>query len=103
MISTTVTDLTNHKGFIYLKIPAISTRPGLSLTLPVLTITNINFLLTKSVPNQEKSLRELTESSPKGRKTDLLSNSLKYFSENVWRSVWRICMFILGLEGLNLV
>ena len=24
-------------------------------------------------------------------------------STNVWRSVWRICMWILGLNGLNLL
>ena len=39
----------------------------------------------------------------KGKCLDLLSNSLNSFMEgNVCRSVWRICMCILGLKGLRL-
>ena len=35
----------------------------------------------------------------------MLSSAIKFsqliLEENVWRSVWRICMWILGLKGLR--
>ena len=38
---------------------------------------------------------------PKGKYLDLLSNSLNLCTEDIWRSVRRICMRILGLKKLN--
>ena len=66
-------------------------------------MTNVNFLLMISIQYREIRLWELIKWSPKGKCLDLLSNSLNSFMEgNVCRSVWRICMCILGLKGLRL-
>ena len=66
-------------------------------------VTSINFLLTISIDCQEIRLWELVKSSPKRKCFDFLSNSLnKFFKDgNIERSVWRICVWILGLKGLS--
>ena len=66
-------------------------------------MTNVNFLLMISIQYREIRLWELIKWSPKGKCLDLSSNFLNSFMEgNVCRSVWRICMCILGLKGLRL-
>ena len=45
-------------------------------------VTTINFLLTKSVHNQEKMLREITKWSPKGKCFYLFTYSLHWFFRN---------------------
>ena len=64
-------------------------------------VTSINFVLTISIDCQEIRLWELIKSSPKRKCFDFLSNSLnKFFKDgNIERSVWRSCVWILGLKG----
>ena len=64
-------------------------------------VTNNNFLLTISICCQEKWLWEIIKWSVKRKCSDLLSNSQLILKGNVWRSVWRIYMGILGLKGLK--
>ena len=64
-------------------------------------VTNINFLLTISIQCQEIRLWELIKWSPKRKCYDLLSNSLNLFFKEMYRSVWRIWLWILGLKGLR--
>ena len=77
----------------------LCTMGTVSLTLQVPVVTNINFLLTISICCQEKWLWELIKWSLKRKCIDLLSNSQR----NVWRLVWRIYMWILGLRGLTVI
>ena len=59
-------------------------------------VTKINFLLKIAIDNQEKGYE-------KGKYFDLLSKFLNqnFLWWNVWRLVWRIGMWILGLKGWN--
>ena len=50
-------------------------------------------LLLKPLQHQYKQLWELIKWSPKGTSFDLLSNP----KGTLWSSVWRICMWVLGL------
>ena len=58
-------------------------------------VTNFNFLLTISIHSKEKRLEELIKWSPKGK---IFSSSIEFSQlilyRKVWRSVWRICMFL---------
>ena len=63
-------------------------------------VTNINFLLTISIICQEIRLWELVKWSTMSKYLDLLSYSLNTFFNKMYRSVWRNCMWILGLNGL---
>ena len=64
-------------------------------------MTNINFLLTISIQCQEIRLWELIKWSPKRKCYDLLSNPLNLFCKEMYRSVWRIWLWILGLKELR--
>ena len=64
-------------------------------------MTKINFLPVISIQCQEIRLWELIKWSPKRKCYDLLSNSLNLFFKEMYRSVWRICLWILGLKGLR--
>ena len=71
------------------------------LTRQVPWVTNIHFFLTISIHCQEKRLRELIIKNDHQRENILIfyqifSNILK---GNVWRSVWRISIWIVGLTG----
>ena len=55
------------------------------ITLLVPRVTNVNFLPTTSAIDYQRV------------NTLILNQILK---RNVWRSVWRICMWILGLKGI---
>lgn len=61
------------------------------------TVTTINFLLAKSVHNQEKMLREITKWSSKGKCFIFLHILSTDFSGIVWRSVWRNFFFFFFL------
>ena len=61
----------------------------------------INFLLTISIDYHEQSLWELTKWSQRENIWSFTKFSQLIFQGNVWRSVWRICMWILGLKGLT--
>ena len=65
-------------------------------------LTNINFLLTTLQDHQESRLWELLNWLPKREYFDLKQILSAILKRNVWRSVWRICMWILGLKGLTL-
>ena len=74
----------------------------IALTLYVPIVTNSNFLLTMSVHCQEIRLWEYKKWSRKRECLDVFFNfSQLIVKGNVWRSVWRICMWILGLKGLK--
>ena len=74
----------------------------LRLTFKVLRVTNINFLLTTSeiIKNKgyENYLIDYRGSENTLILNQILSTILKRY---VWKSVWRICMWILGLNGLK--
>ena len=63
-------------------------------------MTNINFLLTISIHDQE--VMRILEMITKGK---VLRSFVKFsqgiFIGNVWRSIWRICIWILELKGLK--
>ena len=63
-----------------------------------------NFFLTVSVHCQEIRLWELTKWLPKRKCLDLWTNSLNsFFNEMYGDQVWKICLWILGLKGLNVL
>ena len=75
----------------------------LTLLSPNSDWTNINFLLTISRDCQEQSLWELIKWSQREKSLIfyqiLPTNSFKW---NVWRSVCRICTWVLGLNRLTI-
>ena len=77
----------------------------LTLTIsptPIKRVTKVNFLKTISIHNQEKNLWELMELSPRGKRLDLLLNSLYLFSMEMYtkcRDQFR--EFFGGCWGLN--
>ena len=71
------------------------------LTLQVQRVTNIHFFVTISIHYQDKRLGELIIKNDHQRENVLIfsqifSNILK---GNIWRSVWRISVWIVGLTG----
>ena len=70
-----------------------------ALTLQVQMVTNINFLPKIFIPCQEIRLWEFIKWSQKMLWSAIKCSQL-ILKGNVWRLVWRICMWILGLKGL---
>ena len=64
-------------------------------------MTNINFLLTISIHCQEMRLWDLTKITKEKMPWSYIKFSQLILKGNVWRSDWRICMWILGLKGLT--
>ena len=66
-------------------------------------MTNINFLLTMSIQCQEIRLWEYKKMIMKEKMPwcFIKFSQLIILKGNAWRSVWRICMWILGLKGLK--
>ena len=64
-------------------------------------VTKHNFLLTISIDSQEQSLWELIKWSQGKNLWSFIKFSQLILQGNVWRSVWRICMWILGPKGLK--
>ena len=64
-------------------------------------VTNSNFLLTMSINCQEIRLWEYKKMITKEKMPWCFFKFSQLIPKgNVWRSVWRICMWILGLKGL---
>ena len=69
------------------------------IILGFLWYSRANF--SASVSSREEVMKICEMITIKGKYFDLLSNSLNsFFKGNVWRSVWRICLWIFGLKGL---
>ena len=68
-------------------------------TLQVPRVTNINFLLTISIHEQEKMSRELINWPPKGECCDLSTNSLHWFHKEKYGS--QSGEFVCGYWGLK--
>ena len=58
---------------------------GIFKTIRVPRVTNINFLLTTLIRNQEKRVGEFIKWSPKGKCFDLWTNSLNQFLKEMYR------------------
>jgi len=71
----------------------------LTLIVQVPELTNINFLLTISIHNLEKSLYEWIKWSPGRKRFDLLTNSLHYFKEMYENQSGGIGCRYWGLNG----
>ena len=59
-------------------------------------------LSSKNFNKQGKKVKRIYQMIPKGKYLDLLSNSLNLCTEDIWRSVRRICLLIFGLKLLRL-
>ena len=68
-------------------------------TLQVPKVTNINFLLTISIHEQEKMSRELINWTPRGECCDLSTNSLHWFHKEKYGS--QSGEFVCGYWGLK--
>ena len=87
----------NNEGYETKKI-----EKQLRLTFKVLRVTNINFLLTTSEIIKSKGYENYLIDYRGSENTLILNQILStILKRNVWRSVWRICMWILGLNGLK--
>ena len=74
----------------------------LRLTFKVLRVTNINFLLTTSEIIKNKGYENYLIDYQGSENTLILNQILStILNRYVWKSVWRICMWILGLKGLK--
>ena len=62
----------------------------------------VNFLLTKSIHNQEKMLWKLMKWSPDGQSFHLETNSLnQFFKEMYGDQSGELCIWIFGFKGLK--
>ena len=71
------------------------------LTLQVPMVTNINFLQTISIHchAREKVMRIAKMITKEKMPWSFTKFSQQFLTGNEWRSVWRICIWILGLKG----